>query len=175
MGKVHFREASQEKDSGLLFEMINESYLPDDGFFQEGLRIAKFEEMKGLFEMGKFFLMVEEVDEEKGEEKGKEEVVGCAHCTLNGKINQLKRMKFKLLTIKQSCKGRGLASKLINFCHEHAREVGCSFGDIDVVSVKPWLIKVYEKYGYRVIGEIPWHAEHTLKLPTYFVLMEVEF
>jgi len=156
----------------MIFDIINEAYLPDDAFFLVGPRLEKLQDLSALAASGPFYVMLGEVVVGSGQT----EIIGCVHLVSVTDEGGVKKVKMGLLTVRQSCKKRGLAAKITNWSHEWARETGHVAVKISVVSVKPWLVGMYEKLGYRVTGEAPWEGEHvTLTQPCHFISMELHF
>lgn len=160
-----FRLATPE-DYPTVFDMINESYLAADTFFLSGPRLESLQEVIDAATHGSLYVML-------GEEvvgSGHVGIIGCVHLVAAGE----NKIKMGLLTVRQSCKQRGLAHKIVGFSHGLARDAGHVAVLLSIVSVKPWLAKFYnQRFGYQVTGEAPWEECHmVLKQPCHFILME---
>ena len=76
-----------------------------------------------------------------------------------------------LLTVNTSLKKLGVAQRLLDAVLGLAKgPLRCDAVECYVVSVKPWLLRFYERNGFEVVGTEPWPAEldHQLILPCYF-------
>jgi len=163
-----FRLAT-EAELPLLFDLINESYLPDDAFFLEGPRLGKLQDLLDMQAKGPFHVLLGELDPGSGKH---DDIIGCVQLT-PGRFEQPRKMAMSLLAVRQSCKKRGLAAKIADLSHQYAKDTGHVTVKIYVVSVKPWLVGLYGKLGYVATGEAPWVGEHVeLTKPCHFITME---
>ena len=80
-------------------------------------------------------------------------------------------VQLSMLTVHPSLKKLGVAQRLLDVALAVAREaLRCTALECHVVSVKPWLLRFYERNGFSVVGADPWPEElnYQLILPTFF-------
>jgi GNAT superfamily N-acetyltransferase len=130
-----------------------------------GDRLQGDGELEALFERGTF-LMKEEtglVKEEDGEP------VGCVYVEPSGE-----RAYLGLLSIVPARQGAGLGKQLNAAAEQYAREQGCRWMDLRVVSPRAeQLLPVYRKLGYAETGtqEYPAVLMEKMAIPGHFILM----
>jgi GNAT superfamily N-acetyltransferase len=124
-----------------------------------GDRLQGDGELEALFERGTFLVKVEDG-----------EPVGCVYVEPRGE-----RAYLGLLSIAPSRQGAGLGRQLNAAAEQQAREQGCRWMDLRVVSPREeQLLPVYRKLGYAETGtqEYPAVLVEKMAIPGYFILME---
>ena len=124
-----------------------------------GDRLQGDGELEALFERGTFLVKVED---------GKP--VGCVYVEPRGE-----RAYLGLLSIVPSRQGAGLGKQLNAAAEQYAREQGCRWMDLRVVSPREeQLLPVYRKLGYTETGtqEYPAVLVEKMAIPGHFILME---
>jgi GNAT superfamily N-acetyltransferase len=124
-----------------------------------GDRLQGDGELEALFERGTFLVKVEDG-----------EPVGCVYVEPRGE-----RAYLGLLSIVPSRQGAGLGKQLNVAAENFAREQGCKWMDLRVVSPRAdLLLPVYRKLGYAVTGtqEYPAVLVEKMAIPGHFILME---
>lgn len=124
-----------------------------------GDRLQGDGELEALFERGTFLVKVEDG-----------EPVGCVYVEPRGE-----RAYLGLLSIVPARQGAGLGRQLNVAAENFAREQGCKWMDLRVVSPREeQLLPVYRKLGYAVTGteEYPAVLVEKMAIPGHFILME---
>jgi GNAT superfamily N-acetyltransferase len=124
-----------------------------------GDRLQGDGELETLFERGTF--LVKAVDGEP---------VGCVYVEPRGE-----RAYLGLLSIVPARQGAGLGKQLNAAAEQYAREQGCGWMDLRVVSPREeQLLPVYRKLGYAETGtqEYPAVLVEKMAIPGHFILME---
>ena len=70
---------------------------------------------------------------------------------------------FGMLAVDPARQGTGLGRVMIEAAESHCREHGCKFMDIAVLSLRPELPPLYERFGYRVTGTEEFRPSRPLK------------
>jgi GNAT superfamily N-acetyltransferase len=123
-----------------------------------GDRLQGDGELEALFERGTF--LVKEEDEA---------LVGCVYVEPRGE-----RAYLGLLSIDPARQGAGLAKQLNAAAEQYAREQGCRWMDLRVVSPRvEQLLPIYLRLGYTETGreEYPELLVEKMTIPGYFILM----
>jgi GNAT superfamily N-acetyltransferase len=123
-----------------------------------GDRLQGDGELEALFERGTFL-----VNEENGD------LLGCAYVEPRGE-----RAYLGLLSIAPGRQGAGLGKQLNAAAEEYAREQGCRWMDLRVVSPRAeLLLPVYRRLGYVETGteEYPAVLVEKMTIPGHFILM----
>jgi predicted N-acetyltransferase YhbS len=126
-----------------------------------GDRLQGDGELEALFERGTFL-----VKEEDGA------LVGCVYVEPRGE-----RAYLGLLSIVPTRQGAGLGKQLNRAAEAFAREQGCRWMDLRVVSPRAdLLLPVYRRLGYAETGreEYPELLVEKMTIPGYFILMAKE-
>ena len=147
------REAS-EQDADDIAALINEAYLPAEGFLYDGPRIS-VEEVRSKLESGGFLLRA----------TGIGSLEGCVYVEVRADIGY-----FGLLAVSTDRQHHGLGRRLVSAAEAYCRDRGCTAVEIDVVNHRRELFPFYGGMGYRVIGEKPFEGAR-LHQPCYFVMM----
>jgi GNAT superfamily N-acetyltransferase len=124
-----------------------------------GDRLQGDGELEALFERGTFLLKTEDG-----------EPVGCVYVEPRGE-----RAYLGLLSIVPARQGVGLGKQLNGAAEQYAREQGCRWMDLRVVSPREeQLLPVYRKLGYVETGaqEYPAVLVEKMAIPGHFILME---
>jgi GNAT superfamily N-acetyltransferase len=124
-----------------------------------GDRLQGDGELEALFERGTFLVKAEDG-----------EPVGCVYVEPRGE-----RAYLGLLSIAPSRQGAGLGKQLNAAAEQYAREQGCRWMDLRVVSPREeQLLPVYRKLGYVETGtqEYPAALVEKMAIPGHFILME---
>jgi GNAT superfamily N-acetyltransferase len=124
-----------------------------------GDRLQGDGELEALFERGTFLVKVEDG-----------EPVGCVYVEPRGE-----RAYLGLLSIVPARQGAGLGKQLNVAAENFAREQGCKWMDLRVVSPREeQLLPVYRKLGYAETGteEYPAVLVEKMAIPGHFILME---
>jgi predicted N-acetyltransferase YhbS len=125
-----------------------------ESFFVYGDRI-NLDQMRAMFQTGTVLL---------AETSG--QLVGSIYLELRGD-----RAYFGLLSVDPSQQRRGVGRRLARESERRAREAGCAFMDILIVSLRTELIPVYEKMGYIESGTAPFPVNVPTKIPCQFLRM----
>jgi GNAT superfamily N-acetyltransferase len=148
--------ADREAIRGLVNQAFEvERFLKKGG----GDRLQDDGEFETLWERGTFL-----VKEEDGL------LVGCVYVELRGE-----RAYLGLLSIAPARQGTGLGRQLNAAAEQYAREQGCRWMDLRVVSPRAeQLLPVYRKLGYVETGnqEYPEVLVEKMAIPGHFILME---
>ena len=141
MAKKDLREATA-KDIAKIVALINEAYLPAEGFLYEGPRI--------------------DTDEVRGKLGALD---GCVHVEVRGEVGY-----FGLLAVSTDRQHHGLGRKLIASAEAYFKTHACGAVEIDVVNHRQELFGFYGGLGYHVVGERPFEDQR-LQRPSHFVIM----
>jgi ribosomal protein S18 acetylase RimI-like enzyme len=153
VAKKDLREATA-KDIAKIVALINEAYLPAEGFLYEGPRIDTAE-VRGKLEKGAFLLQPNSVGA----------LDGCVYVEVRDAVGY-----FGLLAVSTDRQHHGLGRKLITSAEAYFRARACSEVEIDVVNHRQELFGFYVGLGYHVVGERPFEDQR-LYQPSYFVIM----
>jgi GNAT superfamily N-acetyltransferase len=130
-----------------------------------GDRLQGDGELEELFERGTF-LVKEEAGLASGEDSS---LAGCVYVEPRGD-----RAYLGLLSIAPARQGAGLGKQLNSAAEQYARERGCRWMDLRVVSPRQeQLVPVYRRLGYVETGteEYPAALVEKMAIPGYFILM----
>ena len=130
-----------------------------------GDRLQSDGELEGLFERGTF-LVTEEAGLAKEEDRS---LAGCVYVEPRGD-----RAYLGLLSIAPVRQGAGLGKQLNAAAEQYAREQGCRWMDLRVLSPRQeQLLPVYRRLGYMETGteEYPAPLVEKMAIPGYFILM----
>lgn len=78
---------------------------------------------------------------------------------------------FAMLSVDPARQGQGHARRLIEAVETRAREAGCTALEIEVADLREELPAFYQKLGFVVTGEAPFHSSAKLERPAHLVLM----
>ncbi len=134
-----------ESDSHALVPVINSAFKVED--FVEGPRTDEAR-MSELMQRGEFLIA----------ESGSSQIVASVYLEFSGE-----RAYFGMLAVDPSQQGAGLGKKMIEAAEERARQRGCAYMDIKVLSLRPELLPFYGKFGYTQTGTEPFRPSHPLK------------
>jgi GNAT superfamily N-acetyltransferase len=147
------REASDE-DADDIAELINEAYLPAEGFLYDGPRIS-IDEVRAKLDSGAFLLRATSIGS----------LEGCVYVEVRGDIGY-----FGLLAVSTDRQHHGLGRRLVSAAEAYFRDRGCMAVEIDVVNHRRELFPFYGGLGYRVIGEKPFEDVRLVQ-PCHYVMM----
>lgn len=148
-----FRFAT-EADAPAIIELVNAAYQVEK-FFKVGER-TDAAEIAALLKTGRFLLL-----EHNGE------LIGSVYTELRGERGYL-----GMLAVSPAHQRQGIGSRLIAAAEEFCREMGCREMELTAVDVRPELPPLYERFGYRVTGSIPFPAETMpVKMPCSLTVM----
>jgi ribosomal protein S18 acetylase RimI-like enzyme len=153
MGKEDLREATA-KDVAKVVALINEAYLPAEGFLYEGPRIDAGE-VRAKLAKGAFLLKPNTLGA----------LDGCVYVEVRGQIGY-----FGLLAVSTARQHHGLGRKLVTFAESFFKARGCTEVEIDVVNHRQELFPFYGGLGYHVVGQRAF-VDERLTQPSHFVIM----
>jgi GNAT superfamily N-acetyltransferase len=147
-------------DREAIRRLVNEAF-EVERFLKKGGgdRLQGDGELEALFERGTFLVKAEDG-----------EPVGCVYVEPRGE-----RAYLGLLSIVPARQGAGLGKQLNAAAEQYAREQGCQWMDLRVVSPREeQLLPVYRKLGYTETGtrEYPAVLVEKMAIPGHFILME---
>jgi GNAT superfamily N-acetyltransferase len=148
------RRLATASDVAALTALINEAYLPAEGFLYEGPRISAAEVHDKLAH-GRFLLDV----------GPQGELRGCVHVALSGDVGY-----FGLLSVSPGAQNQGLGRSLALAAEDLCRADGGRAMTIDVVNHRHELVAFYARLGYAVSGQRPFE-DPRLNRPAHFVIM----
>ena len=159
VGEGSIRIATVE-DREAIRRLVNQAF-DVERFLKKGGgdRLQGDGELEALFERGTFLVKAEDG-----------EPVGCVYVELHGE-----RAYLGLLSIVPARQGAGLGKQLNAAAEQYAREQGCRWMDLRVVSPREeQLLPVYRKLGYAETGtqEYPAVLLEKMAIPGHFILME---
>jgi GNAT superfamily N-acetyltransferase len=146
-------------DREAIRRLVNEAF-DVERFLKKGGgdRLQGDGEFEALWERGTFL-----VKEEDGA------LVGCVYVELRGE-----RAYLGLLSIATARQGAGLGKQLNTAAEQYAREQGCRWMDLRVVSPRAdLLLPLYRRLGYEETGreEYPAVLVEKMTIPGYFIVM----
>jgi len=147
------REATA-KDVAKIVALINDAYLPAEGFLYEGPRIDAAE-VRAKLATGAFLLKPNSIGA----------LDGCVYVEIRGELGY-----FGLLAVSSDRQHHGLGRKLVSFAESFFKARACSEVEIDVVNHRQELFGFYGGLGYHVVGQRPFEDER-LQRPSHFVIM----
>jgi GNAT superfamily N-acetyltransferase len=147
------REAKKQ-DADRITSLINEAYLPAEGFLYEGPRVNA-EEVRSKLATGTFLLHATAIGS----------LEGCVYVELRGTTGY-----FGLLSVATDRQHHGIGRKLVAAAESFCRKRACDAVEIDVVNHRQELFPFYGGLGYHVIGERPFE-DARLNRPCHFVMM----
>ena len=158
VGEGSIRIATVE-DREAIRRLVNQAF-DVERFLKKGGgdRLQGDGELEALFDRGTFLVKVED---------GKP--VGCVYVEPRGE-----RAYLGLLSIVPARQGAGLGKQLNAAAEQYAREQGCRWMDLRVVSPREeQLLPVYRKLGYAETGtqEYPAVLVEKMAIPGHFILM----
>ena len=159
VGEGSIRIATVE-DREAIRRLVNQAF-EVERFLKKGGgdRLQGDGELEALFERGTFLVKAEDG-----------EPVGCVYVEPRGA-----RAYLGLLSIVPARQGAGLGKQLNATAEQYAREQGCRWMDLRVVSPREeQLLPVYRKLGYVETGtqEYPAVLVEKMAIPGHFILME---
>jgi GNAT superfamily N-acetyltransferase len=159
VGEGSIRIATVE-DREAIRRLVNQAF-DVERFLKKGGgdRLQGDGELEALFERGTFLVKAEDG-----------EPVGCVYVEPRGE-----RAYLGLLSIVPARQGAGLGKQLNAAAEQYAREQGCRWMDLRVVSPREeQLLPVYRKLGYVETGtqEYPAVLVEKMAIPGHFILME---
>ena len=148
-----------EADREAIRSLVNEAF-DVERFLKKGGgdRLQGDGEFEALWERGSFL-----VKEEDGA------LAGCVYVEPRGE-----RAYLGLLSIVPARQGTGLGKQLNMAAEQYAREQGCRWMDLRVVSPRAdMLVPLYRRLGYEETGREEYSAElvEKMTIPGYFILM----
>jgi GNAT superfamily N-acetyltransferase len=154
------RIATTVDDREAIRRLVNQAF-DVERFLKKGGgdRLQGDGELEGLFERGTFLVKAED---------GK--LVGCVYVEPRGE-----RAYLGLLSIVPARQGAGLGKQLNVAAENFAREQGCKWMDLRVVSPRAdLLLPLYRRMGYVETGtqEYPAVLVEKMTIPGHFILME---
>jgi len=153
VAKKDLREASA-KDVAKIVALINEAYLPAEGFLYEGPRIDS-DEVRAKLDKGAFLLQPNSVGA----------LDGCVYVEVRDAVGY-----FGLLAVSTDRQHHGLGRKLITSAEAYFKARDCGEVEIDVVNHRQELFGFYAGLGYHVVGQRPFEDLRLLQ-PSHFVIM----
>ena len=158
VGEGSIRIATVE-DREAIRRLVNQAF-EVERFLKKGGgdRLQGDGELEALFERGTFLVKAEDG-----------EPVGCVYVEPRGA-----RAYLGLLSIVPARQGAGLGKQLNATAEQYAREQGCRWMDLRVVSPREeQLLPVYRKLGYAETGtqEYPAVLVEKMAIPGHFILM----
>jgi GNAT superfamily N-acetyltransferase len=152
--------AAMEADREAIRRLVNDAF-DVERFLKKGGgdRLQGDGEYEELWERGTFL-----VKEEDGA------LVGCVYVEPRGE-----RAYLGLLSIAPTRQGTGLGKQLNTVAEQYARELGCRWMDLRVVSPRAeQLLPLYRRLGYVETGtqEYPAALVEKMTIPGHFILME---
>ena len=153
MGKKDLREATA-KDIAKIVALINEAYLPAEGFLYEGPRIDT-DEVRDKLRKGTFLLQPNSVGA----------LDGCVYVQVRDQVGY-----FGLLAVSTDRQHHGLGRRLIASAEAYFKTRACGEVEIDVVNHRQELFGFYGGLGYHVVGQRPFEDQR-LQQPSHFVIM----
>jgi GNAT superfamily N-acetyltransferase len=147
------REA-RKQDAERITSLINEAYLPAEGFLYEGPRISA-EEVSERLASGIFLLHATAIGS----------LEGCVYVEVRGSTGY-----FGLLSVANDRQHHGIGRKLVAAAESFCRARNCDAVEIDVVNHRQELFPFYGGLGYHVIGERPFE-DVRLNRPCHYVMM----
>jgi GNAT superfamily N-acetyltransferase len=158
VGEGSIRIATVE-DREAIRRLVNQAF-DVERFLKKGGgdRLQGDGELEALFERGTFLVKAEDG-----------EPVGCVYVEPRGE-----RAYLGLLSIVPARQGAGLGKQLNAAAEQYAREQGCRWMDLRVVSPREeQLLPVYRKLGYAETGtqEYPAVLVEKMAIPGHFILM----
>jgi GNAT superfamily N-acetyltransferase len=159
VGEGSIRIATVE-DREAIRRLVNQAF-EVERFLKKGGgdRLQGDGELEAMFEHGTFLVKAEDG-----------EPVGCVYVEPRGE-----RAYLGLLSIVPARQGAGLGKQLNAAAEQYAREQGCRWMDLRVVSPREeQLLPVYRKLGYAETGtqEYPAVLVEKMAIPGHFILME---
>jgi GNAT superfamily N-acetyltransferase len=159
VGEGSIRIATVE-DREAIRRLVNQAF-DVERFLKKGGgdRLQGDGELEALFERGTFLVKAEDG-----------EPVGCVYVEPRGE-----RAYLGLLSIVPARQGAGLGKQLNAAAEQYAREQGCRWMDLRVVSPREeQLLPIYRKLGYVETGtqEYPAVLVEKMAIPGHFILME---
>lgn len=76
-----------------------------------------------------------------------------------------------MLAVAPDAQGRGLSRFLVNAVEDFCRKAGCSFLDLNVVSLRPELFPYYLRLGFAAAGTVAFPQPDRLLQPLHLVRM----
>jgi ribosomal protein S18 acetylase RimI-like enzyme len=153
MGNKDLREATT-KDVAKIVALINEAYLPAEGFLYEGPRIDTAE-VRAKLASGAFLLKPNSIGA----------LDGCVYVEVKGETGY-----FGLLAVSTDRQHHGLGRKLVAAAESYFKSRSCGEVEIDVVNHRQELFGFYGGMGYHVVGQRPFE-DARLQQPSHFVIM----
>jgi predicted N-acetyltransferase YhbS len=124
-------------DQPRLISLINAAFSIED--FLEGTRTDE-ERISAVMDKGDFLIA----------EDAEGRLLGCVYMERRGKVGYL-----GMLSVDRSLQGRGLGRKLMNSAEEIFLDEGMEAVEIVVMSLRPELPPIYQKFGYKVMNAEP--------------------
>jgi GNAT superfamily N-acetyltransferase len=132
-------------DSVAMISVINSAFNVED--FLEGTRTDEAR-LSELMEQGEFLVA----------EDRRDKIVATVYLEFFGE-----RGYFGMLAVDPPYQRGGLGRRMIQAAEERARQRGCAYMDIKVLSLRAELLPFYEKLGYRQKGAEPFRPSRPLK------------
>ena len=98
-------------------------------------------------------------------------LAGCVYIEIRGDRSYL-----GLLSVQPERQGTGLGRRLVAAAESFARESGCRFMDLRVISARgEQLLPFYQRLGYFFIRTEPFPANLIAKIPSHFIMLSKSF
>lgn len=154
---AHIRRATDE-DVSRLTRLINAAFVVEQIVF-EGDRVDDLA-IRVYMSSGTFL-----VAEDSGA------LAGCVYIEIRGDRSYL-----GLLSVQPERQGTGLGRRLVAAAESFARESGCRFMDLRVISARgEQLLPFYQRLGYFFIRTEPFPANLIAKIPSHFIMLSKSF
>lgn len=145
-GEAHVRQATAE-DVPRVVELVNAAYAVET--FLEGTRTSQ-EQVAAAMAKGTILV----AEDESGE------LVASVYMELRGQRGYL-----GMLAVDPGRQGEGLASVVLRESEERMRAAGCEAVDITVLSLRPELLPIYRRFGFRETGTEPFDYGRVFREP----------
>jgi GNAT superfamily N-acetyltransferase len=148
-----------------LARLINAAFVVE-AFFKIGERTDP-DEVAALIKAGGEFLVVDDDSGTgTGTGTGPHPLLGCVYLKCSGE-----RAYLGMLSVAPGHQRGGLGRRLVAAAEGRARERGCRWVDINIVSLRKELLSYYQAAGYVVSGALPFPDESKAKLPCFLIVL----
>jgi GNAT superfamily N-acetyltransferase len=141
-------------DAEAITSLINVAFRKAESFFIDGDRIT-LQAVNSLMEKGKFLIA-----------GNPGALAGCVYVE-----PRAERAYLGLLSVDPQRQKAGLGSMLMDAAEKYCVEAGCTFTDLQIVSLRQELPTFYRRRGYTETGTVPFPSDLNPKLPCHFVKM----
>ena len=143
MDQIRIRAAGAD-DLPVLIPLINKAFAVEE--FIDGARTDE-ERLSATLRSGE--ILIAELD-------GR--ALASVYVELRGE-----RAYFGMLAVDPAQQGRGFGKYMTEAAEKYARDHGCKFMEINVLSLRPELLRFYQKLGYRETGTEEFKPSRPLK------------